>query len=105
MGGSASAASGGSAMDAGRLTATGGGTAGGGGAIACCSSACCSESITVVTLVEVMSFTWVSAPSSPGLRMRTLIATLQNEQLTRSFQSRFQTVSPLAVDGMVDAFV
>src|SRR6266576_2498461 len=61
------------------------------GASACFVSICCTESITLATLVERTAFVCVMTPSSPGLRTRTEIETLQNEQLTRSFQSQFKT--------------
>src|SRR5438552_2870468 len=61
------------------------------GASTCCVSVRCTESITPATLVERTAFVCVKSPPSPGLRTRTEIETLQNEQLTRSFQSQFKT--------------
>src|SRR4029079_14888701 len=61
-----------------------------------CESVCCSASTRSLTLVDVTAFVCVRGPSSPGLSIRMEIETLQNEQLTRSFQSRFQVVLPSA---------
>jgi hypothetical protein len=57
--------------------------------------------MTFETLVEVTAFVCARAPSSPGLSRRMEIETLQEEQLTRSFQSRFQLGLVLAGGGMV----
>ena len=60
--------------------------------------------MTFETLVEVMTFVCARSPSSPGLRTRTEIETLQNEQFTTSFQSQFQINMLPPRDGIDSGF-